>query len=130
MREHRVYPRVSSSCEITWRVIDRGEQSAHARKSTSPEGGFLQNISGGGLCFSAPSPPPVGVMLALKIGIPELPAPVIALGRAVWVEQNTPGYEVGVEFWWIGWQDEGVQAEIRNLITHKLAEGDHAVRQR
>jgi hypothetical protein len=61
-------------------------------------------------------------MLALKMKLAELPAPIIALGRVTWVEEGASGYEVGVEFWWIGWQDEGLQAEIRNLITHKLAE--------
>jgi hypothetical protein len=121
MRENRVFPRVSASCEITWRVVDDASLGDTAPPS---EGGFLQNISGGGLCFSTATPPPVGIMLALKLRLPELPTPVIALGRAAWVEEGAAGFEVGVEFWWIGWQDEGVQAEIRNLITHKLSEAE------
>jgi hypothetical protein len=119
MRENRVFPRVSASCEITWRVIEDGMTPQTARPT---EAGYLQNISGGGLCFSTESPPPVGLMLALKLKLPELPTPVIALGRATWVEEGASGFEVGIEFWWIGWQDEGVQTEIRNIITHKLAE--------
>jgi hypothetical protein len=119
MREHRTYPRVSASCEITWRTID--ERSV-TNRAPAAEAGFLQNISGGGLCFSSETPPPLGVMLALKMRLTDVPTPVIALGRAQWVESSAAGYEVGVEFWWVGWQDEGAQAEIRNLITHKLAE--------
>jgi hypothetical protein len=119
MRENRAFPRVSASCEITWRVIDDRSLTQTAPPS---EGGFLQNISGGGLCFSTPTPPPTGVMLALRLKLAELPTPVIALGKASWVEEAGTGYDVGVEFWWIGWQDEGVQAEIRNLIAHKLAD--------
>jgi hypothetical protein len=119
MRENRAFPRVATACEITWRVIDGSSFSKHAPPI---EGGFLQNISGGGLCFSTPSPPAEGAMLALKMKLPELPTPVIALGRAAWVEETGAGFDVGIEFWWIGWQDEGVQSEIRNLITHKLAE--------
>lgn len=82
----------------------------------------MQNISGGGLCFSSDAPPPVGGMLALKMRLVDVPTPVIALGRATWVESSIAGYEVGVEFWWVGWQDEEAQAELRSLITHKLAE--------
>jgi hypothetical protein len=127
MKERRVFPRVSTSCEITWRVVD---ERSEERIAPPVEGGFLQNISGGGLCFSTSSPPPIGVMLALKIKLPELPSPVIALGRATWCEDGISGYEVGIEFWWIGWQDEGVQAEIRNLITHKLAEQQPVTRRK
>jgi hypothetical protein len=119
MRENREFPRVSASCQITWRVIDERSMTMTAPPS---EGGFLQNISGGGLCFSTSTPPPTGLMLALKLCLPELPTPVIALGRASWVEESSAGFDVGVEFWWIGWQDEGVQAEIRNLITYKLSQ--------
>jgi PilZ domain len=120
MKERREFPRVSASCEITWKTID--ERSVPQRGAPPAATGFLQNISGGGLCFSSETPPPVGVMLALKMKLPDVPTPVIALGRAQWVEESPAGYEVGVEFWWVGWQDEGAQAEIRNLITHKLAE--------
>jgi PilZ domain len=119
MREHRTYPRVSANCEITWRPIDERTVTRTAPPAAS---GYLHNISGGGLCFSSETPPPVGVMLALKMLLPDSPTPVIALGRAQWVEETSAGYDVGVEFWWVGWQDEGAQAEIRNLITHKLAE--------
>lgn len=119
MREKREFPRVSASCQITWRLIDERSMTMTAPPA---EGGFLQNISGGGLCFSTANPPPTGLMLALKLCLPELPTPVIALGRASWVEESSAGFDVGVEFWWIGWQDEGVQAEIRNLITHKLSQ--------
>lgn len=128
MREHRVYPRVSTSCEITWRVVDDRAAAGVNRTAPSADGGFLQNISGGGLCFSTRNPPPTGVMLALKLDIPELPTAVIALGRAAWVENGTAGFEVGIEFWWIGWQDEGVQADIRNLITHKFAQAQPTLR--
>jgi hypothetical protein len=125
MRENRVFPRVSTSCEITWRVIE--DQKVTRRDPPPAEAGFLQNISGGGLCFSTDSPPPTGQMLALKVRIPELPTPVIALGRAVWAEEGAAGWEVGVEFWWIGWQDEGVQEDIRSLITHKLADANQPI---
>jgi hypothetical protein len=119
MRERRAYPRVSAACDITWRVIDQGSIDGTAAPA---DGGFLQNISGGGLCFTTPLPPEKGAMLALKMRLPDLPTPVIALGRAAWVEEAGAGFDVGVEFWWIGWQDEGVQAEIRSMITHQLAE--------
>src|SRR5262245_11104488 len=100
MREKRTFPRVSAACEITWRTIDDRSVEGVAPPAAA---GFLQNISGGGLCFTSETPPPVGVMLALKMKLPEVPAPVIALGRAQWVEESIAGFEVGVEFWWVGW---------------------------
>jgi hypothetical protein len=118
---------VSSQCEITWRVID--ERSVTDR-APAPEAGSVHNISCGGLCFASSEAPPVGGMLAIKMRLPEVPMPVIALGRAMWVEDGAAGYEVGIEFWWVGWQDEGAQAEIRNLITHKLSEPATSVRSR
>lgn len=121
MREKRMFPRVSASCEITWRTIDE-RSITKGKRAQCLEPGIMQNISGGGLCFSSDTPPPVGGMLALKMRLVDVPTPVIALGRATWVEESIAGYEVGVEFWWIGWQDEGAQAELRSLITHKLAE--------
>jgi hypothetical protein len=124
MREKREFPRVAASCVVTWRVID---QRSLAHDAPPSEGGMLQNISGGGLCFTTEAPPPEGAMIALKLHLTELPTPVIALGRACWVEESSAGFEVGIEFWWIGWQDEGVQAEIRNLITQKLADPESVI---
>jgi PilZ domain-containing protein len=121
MKEYREFPRLHAACDLSWRVID---DAAAAQVPHPPEqsAGFLQNISGGGLCFSVDSPPALGAMVALRMGLPGVPAPVIALGSVKWCEPAAGRHDVGVEFWWIGWQDEGAQANLGNFITHHLAE--------
>lgn len=124
MKEYREFPRLHASCDLTWRVIDDAPGTPAAAPSPSlplQTGGFLQNISGGGLCFTSPTPPALGALLALRMGLPGVPAPVIALGCAKWVEPSGERYDVGIEFWWIGWQDQGAQADLGTFITHKLA---------
>jgi hypothetical protein len=120
VKEYREFPRLHASCDLAWSVID----DAEAAKLPIPEdqsAGFLQNISGGGLCFSTPAAPQIGALLALRMGLPGVPSPVIALGSVKWREPSSGGHDVGVEFWWIGWQDEDAQVNLGNFITHHLA---------
>ncbi len=115
----RKYPRVKESCGVRYRVI---EESAAPEKNRS---GTARNISGGGMCFSAGRPFEPGAMVALEMSLSELPAPVVSLGRVVWCERaadGAGGYDVGVEFWWIGWADEEAQGRMLKYIHEKLDE--------
>lgn len=114
----RKYPRVKESCGVRYRVI---EESAVQGESRS---GMARNISGGGMCFSADRPFKPGVMVALEMSLSELPAPVVSLGRVVWCERADKAgrYDVGVEFWWIGWADEEAQGRMLKYVHEKLDE--------
>ncbi|HYC77257.1 MAG TPA: PilZ domain-containing protein [Planctomycetota bacterium] len=101
---------------MSWKTV--GDDPAF--EALSKRKGVMQNISGGGVCFYAETDPGVGVMLALSLDLPGLPASVLSLGRTVWTKPSGAGYEVGVEFWWIGWKDEDAQAQIRGFIADKL----------
>jgi Tfp pilus assembly protein PilZ len=84
----------------------------------------MKNISGGGICFSNPDQIPEGSMLALEVALPEFPDTVISMGKVCWCRASTDGddYEIGVEFWWIGWKDEAAQQKLRSFITTALRE--------
>lgn len=121
MKEYREFPRLHAACDLSWRVIDDAA-AARVPHPLAQSPGYLQNISGGGLCFSTDSPPQVGAMVALRMGLPGVPAPVIALGAVKWCDSGPGRHDVGVEFWWVGWQDEGAQANLGSFITHHLSQ--------
>lgn len=101
---------------MSWRII--GDDPAYA--ALSQQRGVMQNISGGGVCFRSDSDPGVGQMVALSLELPGLPTSILSLGRTVWTKPAGGAYDVGVEFWWIGWKDEDAQQKIRAFIAEKL----------
>jgi len=114
----RKYPRVKESCEIKYRVIQDPVMQPEE------QGGIAVNISGGGMCFSAEQEIQPGAVLALEMSLSELPTPIMSLARAVWCEEiEPPGkFDVGVEFWWIGWADSEVQDQMLKYIRQKLGD--------
>ncbi len=113
----RKYPRVKESCQVTYRVIEEGIAQAEER------GAMAVNISGGGMCFSADRQLQPGSLVALEMSLSQLPTPVLSLGRVAWCEVGAGGkFDVGVEFWWIGWADEEAQRHMLGYIGQKLKE--------
>ena len=86
--------------------------------------GVAVNISGGGMCFSADREIPPGSMVALEMSLSELPTPVVSLGKVVWCDRGEEEgkYDVGVEFWWIGWADAEAQGQMLKYINQKLGQ--------
>jgi hypothetical protein len=82
--------------------------------------GHTINISGGGVCFSSDTPVELGTVLAVEMNLPEFEAPVVTLGRVAWCEEGSGSYEIGTEFWWIGWGDENVQRSIGDYVRRAL----------
>jgi hypothetical protein len=112
--ERRRFPRLRSAVQIRYREVHGdafpGEQSE----------GLTVNISGGGVCFSASQPIEPGRIIAVEMNLPDFEAPVVTLGRAAWCEEAGDAYEIGVEFWWIGWGDPEVQRSIGDYIRRAL----------
>ena len=74
----------------------------------------MNNISGGGICFTNAVAVPKGKMLALEMELPGFPTSVISMGKVIWCRESQDGrglFDVGVEFWWVGW------ARQRNTAT-------------
>ena len=112
--EQRSFPRLKDSVRIRYREIH-----SETFPGTEVES-FTVNISGGGVCFASEGPVEPGVVLAIELGMPEFEAPVVTLGRVVWCKPASNRFEVGAEFWWIGWGDENVQRSIGDHIRRAL----------
>ncbi len=112
--EKRRFPRLRASCAIRVKPI-----AAAAR----PDAGIdavTVNISGGGLCYRAAEPVRAGEFLAIEMSLPEFRSPIVAMGRAVYCEPRGGQYDVGVEFWWVGWGDDSAQRAIGDYIKTEL----------
>ena len=116
-KEQREFPRVSSRCLVDYRPVGDDARFHQMRESSQ---GLPQNISGGGVCVRMDSDPGAGQLLALTIQLPQMPTAVIALGKAVWTQPAEDGTDVGIEFWWVGWEDPTAQEQIRTFISDTL----------
>ncbi len=113
--ERRRYPRLKDCCHIRYKRVEAGTGGR------APLEALTVNISGGGIGFAADEEIAVGTLLAVELGLPGYETPVIALGRVTWCEPSTGGrHEVGLEFWWIGWGDDGAQKAISAHIRKAL----------
>jgi hypothetical protein len=113
--ERRRYPRLKDSCRIRYKRVEAG---AGGRP---PLEALTINISGGGIGFATDEAVEVGTLLAIELGLPGYETPVIALGRVTWCDAADGGrHEVGLEFWWIGWGDDGAQKAISAHIRKAL----------
>lgn len=112
--ERRKFPRMRESCAIRVKPI--------AGASMAGEGidAITVNISGGGLCYRSPEPVKTGEFLAVEMNVPEFSSPIVAMGRATFCERGAAGYEVGIEFWWVGWGDDCAQRAISDYIKTEL----------
>ncbi len=117
--KRREFPRVSRSCPVQYRPLKGDPDIA----MTGPSEAVMNNISGGGISFSAPEAIAEGEMLALQVDLPGYPAGVISMGKVVWCHpsEDEPGrFDLGVEFWWVGWKDHDVQKKINEFISASL----------
>jgi Tfp pilus assembly protein PilZ len=114
----RKYPRVRESCNVKFRVVD------DPVLQPEDQGGVAVNISGGGMCFQSERELQPGAMVAVQMTLTQLPTPVVSLGKVVWCEPGQAGsnFDIGVEFWWIGWADQEAQSQMLHYVNEKLEE--------
>ena len=109
--EKRRFPRLKESCRLRYKRVETGSLPAEGTDAVSV------NVSGGGICFEVPEPLEPGVLLAVELELPELESGVVSLGRTVWCRPAAGGkFEIGLEFWWIGWGDDGAQQAIADHV--------------
>lgn len=113
MFRNRKYPRMNKDYHISYTPIDT-EQFACDQVSS-----LAVNISGGGVCFTATEAMAKGAMVALDISGDNLLSPIMALAKVVWCKEKRNAYEVGVEFWWVGWRNSDAQHTMADFITTK-----------
>ena len=112
MLDRRKFPRLDEQWDVGYRTITSEEFKM------DPISGLTVNISGGGICFEADEDIPKGTMLALELKSDAFPSPIIALAKTSWCKQEKrkEKYEIGAEFWWIGWKDSSAQETVAEYI--------------
>ena len=113
MFQRRKFPRVSENYRISYMLIDQ-EQFQN-----NPLNSLALNISGGGLCFEAKEALVKDALVALEINSDGFSSAILALARVAWCKQKGDTYEVGAEFWWIGWRDNQAQTSMADFIASK-----------
>ena len=107
----RRFPRLRKDFQITYRMVDQ-EKFDH-----DPIKSLALNISGGGVCFEATDNLQKGTLVALDIRSDDFNAPILALAKVVWCKPCGARYQVGAEFWWVGWGDDQAQTTIANYVA-------------
>ena len=111
--ERRRLPRLRESCNIRVKPIAGAFLPGGTEAVTV-------NISGGGLAFRSEQKVEPGAFVAIEMSMPEFQAPVVALARVAWVDGSAGPWDVGVEFWWVGWGDDSAQRAVADYIKGQL----------
>ena len=119
-KERRRFPRLSTACAIRVRPLSGVNLTGDGIE------GMTVNISGGGLRYKSDVGVELGAFLAVEMSLPDFPSPVLALARAAFCSAEGPPFEVGLEFWWVGWGDDSAQRAISDFIKTELRQTDEA----
>jgi hypothetical protein len=112
----RKYPRVAKDYDLSYATVD------DRQFQESPAAALAVNVSGGGLCFQADEALEKGKLVALNMGADDLRSPILALASVKWCKKKGDHYDVGAEFWWVGWADSDAQSTMADLIASKVVE--------
>ncbi len=115
MFKRRKFPRVSKDYRISYSLVDQEQFDRN------PVSSLAVNISGGGLCFTTDEPLEKGSMVAFDIDADDLHSSILALAKIKWSKREGDVYEIGAEFWWIGWRDNDAQNTVADFITTSTA---------
>ena len=113
--ERRRQPRVEASFPVSYKVLDE------TGKETATVSGRAVNISGSGVRFHTDKQIASGQVVVAEMRLPNTDDDVVAVGRVVWSRPSElAGFEVGVEFWWMGWRSEDAQRALAEYVKSKL----------
>ena len=115
MFKRRQFPRVSKEYRVSYSLVDQEQFDRN------PVSSLAVNISGGGVCFSSDEPLAKGSMVALDIDADDLHSSILALAKVKWCKPQGESYEIGAEFWWIGWRDNDAQNTVADFISTNTA---------
>ena len=115
--DQRRFPRLKESCKLRYKRVETGSLPAEGTEAVSV------NVSSGGICFEVGEPIDTGVLLAVELVLSDLEDGVVSLGRTVWCRPAAGGrFEIGLEFWWIGWGDDGAQRAIAEHVRKAVSD--------
>ncbi len=116
MFKRRKFPRVSKEYSVSYSLVDQEQFDRN------PVSSLAVNISGGGLCFTSGDPLDKGSMVALDIDADDLHSSILALAKVKWCKVlSDTEFEIGAEFWWIGWRDNDAQNTVADFISTNTA---------
>ena len=120
--KRRRFPRLREGWALEYRVVDSKQFERDAVSS------LAVNISGGGVCIEAKEEIEQGTMLTLDLHSPAFDSPVLALARVCWCKKRlfSEVYEVGAEFWWVGWRDSDALDSIATYIKGHVPDGEES----
>jgi c-di-GMP-binding flagellar brake protein YcgR len=113
--QRRKFPRIGKQYHLSYTTVDK------TQFESTPLSSLVVNISGGGLCFEASDALEKDTVVALEINANDSHSAILALARVAWCKSKGNTYEVGAEFWWVGWRDNAAQATIADFIAAKTA---------
>jgi len=96
--DKRIYPRISSKVNLRYKIIKTPEGKLIS--SFEEKFNLTNNISAGGLAFPSSEYLNPGIILQLKIELPDGNPPIESLAKVVWTKEisSRERYEVGVCF--------------------------------
>jgi len=120
--KRRKFPRLKEGWVVEYRVVD------NLQFERDPVSSLAVNISGGGVCLESKEAVEAGTMMAVDLHSPAFDSPILALARVVWCKKRlfSDLYEVGAEFWWIGWRDSDAQSKISKYIKERVPPEDES----
>jgi len=120
MLKKRKFPRIDQNWHLKYRTLEQ-----HVDQN-SPLSSLAINVSGGGVCFTTKHEVPTNALLALEIESPDLEMPIIAMAKAVWSKKRRLDdmFDLGCEFYWVGWKDDSAQKSLADFIKHQTATSD------
>jgi len=116
MEDRRKFPRLGTIWDMSYKTMSSEEFSVN------PLSSFTVNISGGGICFETQEEIPEGTVLTIELKSKIFPSSILALGKTVWCrkDEEKDKYDVGIEFWWIGWKDKDAQQAVADYINKQI----------
>jgi len=100
--QSRKWPRAEASGKLRYWIVQPPEPLS------DPFNGSVMNVSRGGMAFLGTEATPVDSVILAELSVASLPGRTVAcMARVVWCEDSPASsqYNIGAEFWWIGWAD-------------------------
>jgi hypothetical protein len=115
MADKRKFPRLADNCRLKYQIINYN--NFEQRKLDAA----ILNVSGGGIQFTVREGIATNTLLAIEMQGPAFENPVIAIANTIHCDKrrNDDMYDIGCEFWWIGWRNNEIQKSIADYITER-----------
>jgi len=113
--DRRAEPRAGATFPVQYKLLD--EKGQEQRQVC----GSAVNVSDSGLRFQTDEQLQTGCVVAAEFNLPGSESEVVAVGKVVWCRpSDQAGFDVGMEFWWLGWRDEHAQQALADYVQSKL----------